>query len=82
MELRQGERTCHPRRIAVAAAGADNFRRVGPRLAVFSPAHGGPAVIDRTRRSYTGRVDMGEDLMRIEIGDEVVVRRRGPAPPR
>jgi ribonuclease Z len=57
---------------------ADIFRRVGPRLAVFSHAH--PAVLDRTRRSYPGRVEMGEDLMVIEIGDEVVVRHRGPGP--
>jgi hypothetical protein len=49
-------------------------------LAVFSHAQGGPAVVDRTRRSYPGRVEMGEDLMLIEIGDEVVVRRRGPGP--
>jgi ribonuclease Z len=61
---------------------ADIFRRVGPRLAVFSHAQGGTAVVDRTRRSYTGRVEMGEDLMVIEIGDEVVVRRRGPGPQR
>jgi ribonuclease Z len=61
---------------------ADIFRRVGPRLAVFSHAQGGSAVIDRTRRSYPGRVEMGEDLMLIEIGDEVVVRRRGPGPQR
>jgi ribonuclease Z len=59
---------------------ADIFRRVGPRLAVFSHAQGGAAVIDRVRRSYPGRVEMGEDLMVIEIGDEVVVRRRGPGP--
>ncbi len=61
---------------------ADIFRRVGPRLAVFSHAQGGAAVVDRARRSYTGRVEMGEDLMVIEIGDEVVVRRRGPGPQR
>jgi ribonuclease Z len=58
---------------------ADVFRRVGPRLAVFSHAQGGPAVVDRTRRLYDGRVEMGEDLMIVEIGDEVVVRR-APSP--
>jgi ribonuclease Z len=58
------------------------FARVGPRLAVFSHAQGGTAVVDRTRRTYTGRVEMGEDLMVIEIGNEVVVRRREPAAPR
>jgi ribonuclease Z len=57
---------------------ADIFRRVGPRLAVFSHAQGGTAVVDRARRLYSGRVEMGEDLMVIEIGDEVVVRRREP----
>lgn len=61
---------------------ADIFRRVGPRLAVFSHAQGGTSIVDRTRRSYTGRVEMGEDLMAIDIGDEVVVHRRGSGPQR
>lgn len=56
---------------------ADIFRRVSPRLALFSHAEGGVAVVERTRRTYPGRVEFGEDLMVIEIGDEVVVRRRG-----
>ena len=56
---------------------ADIFRRVSPRLALFSHAEGGAAVVERTRRTYPGRVEFGEDLMVIEIGDEVVVRRRG-----
>jgi ribonuclease Z len=56
---------------------ADIFRRVSPRLAVFSHAEGGAAVVERTRRTYPGRVEFGEDLMVIDIGDEVVVRRRG-----
>jgi ribonuclease Z len=55
---------------------ADIFRRVSPRLAVYSHADGGAAVVERTRRTYSGRVEFGEDLMVIEIGDEVVVRRR------
>jgi ribonuclease Z len=56
---------------------ADIFRRVSPRLALFSHAAGGAAVVERTRRTYPGRVEFGEDLMVIDIGDEVVVRRRG-----
>ena len=40
-------------------------------------AEGGAAVVERTRRTYSGRVEFGEDLMVIEVGDEVVVRRRG-----
>jgi ribonuclease Z len=56
---------------------ADIFRRVSPKLALFSHAQGGAAVVERARRTYPGRVEFGEDLMVIEIGDEVVVRRRG-----
>ena len=61
---------------------ADIFRRVSPRLALFSHAEGGGAVVERTRRTYPGRVEFGEDLMVIDIGDEVVVRRRGANPQR
>lgn len=59
-----------------ADQAADVFRRVEPKLAVFSHAEGGAALVDQVRRSYTGRVEAGEDLMVIEIGDEVTVRRR------
>jgi ribonuclease Z len=61
---------------------AEIFRRVSPRLAVFSHADGGAAVAERTRQTYPGRVEFGEDLMVIEIADEVVVRRRGAELPR
>lgn len=49
------------------------FSRVSPRLAVFSHSPGTTAIVDRTKRSYSGRVEMGEDLMVIDIGDEVRV---------
>ena len=52
------------------------FQRVSPKLALFSHAEGGAALAERARRTYSGRVEVGEDLMVIEIGDEVVVRRR------
>ena len=55
---------------------AEIFRRVAPRLALFSHAEGGAAVVERTRRTYPGRVEFGEELTVIEIGDEVVLRRR------
>ena len=61
---------------------ANIFRRVSPRLALFSHADGGAAVVERARQTYRGRVEFGEDLMVIEIGDEVVVRRRGANAPR
>jgi hypothetical protein len=61
-----------------AAARLDAWAgAASPRLALFSHAEGGAAVVERTRRTYPGRVEFGEDLMVIEIGDEVVVRRRG-----
>jgi ribonuclease Z len=54
---------------------ADVFSRVSPRLAVFSHSPGTAAIVEQTKRSYSGRVEMGTDLMVIDIGDEVRVRR-------
>jgi ribonuclease Z len=50
------------------------FSRVSPRLAVFSHSPGTAAIVAQTRRSYSGRVEMGEDLMVIDIGAEVRVK--------
>lgn len=61
------------------------FSRVKPRLAVYShlvlfsndPAISPPSVEDvlsRTRTTYQGRVESGEDLMVIEIGEDIAVR--------
>lgn len=55
------------------------FRQVRPRLAVFS--HIILAGVDiaelirRTRMVYSGPLEVGEDLMRIVVGDEVSVHR-------
>ena len=54
---------------------ASVFRRVSPRLAVFSHSPGTPAIVEQTRRSYSGRVEMGMDLMVIDIGDDIHIRR-------
>jgi ribonuclease Z len=54
---------------------ADIFRRVAPRLAVFSHTPPEGDVVDRTRRAYSGRVEQGVDLMVIDVGDDVIVRR-------
>jgi ribonuclease Z len=54
---------------------ADIFRKVSPRLAVFSHSPGTAAIVEQTRRAYRGRVEMGEDLMVIDIGAEVRVKR-------
>lgn len=51
------------------------FRRTKPRLAVFSHSPGTPAVVTGARKAFAGRVEMGEDLMVIDIGDEVRVAR-------
>lgn len=58
---------------------ADIFNRVRPRLAVFSHTPGSTAIVEQTRRSYTGRLDMGEDLMTIDTGDQVRVTRSSQA---
>jgi ribonuclease Z len=50
------------------------FSRVSPRLAVFSHSPGTAAIVEQSRRSYRGRVEMGEDLMVIDIGTEVRVK--------
>jgi len=52
------------------------FSRVSPRLAVFSHSPGTVAIVEQTKRSYSGRVEMGEDLMVIDIGGDVRVRPR------
>ena len=52
------------------------FNRVKPRLAVYS--HGGsPEDLVEARKTYSGPIEIGEDLMTIEIGDRIEVRRRG-----
>lgn len=59
------------------------FSRVLPRLAVFSHSPGTAAIVEQTKRDYSGRVEMGEDLMVIDVGDEVRVKRApAAAPPR
>ena len=55
------------------------FTRMAPRLAVYShivlPSAAAGDVIPATRETWAGRVELGEDLMVIEVGEEVVVRR-------
>jgi ribonuclease Z len=51
------------------------FARVKPRLAVYSHAPATDALIAQTRRTYTGPLEGAEDLLTIDIGDQVAVRR-------
>jgi ribonuclease Z len=55
------------------------FARTKPRLAVYShivqPTAASDDLISGTRKTYDGPLEVGEDLMVIEIGKDVVVRR-------
>jgi ribonuclease Z len=53
------------------------FSRVKPKLAVYSHIVPPDAsdLIPLTRKAYSGPLEVGEDLMSIEIGEKVVVRR-------
>ena len=57
------------------------FSKVSPRLAVFSHSPGTAAILEQTRQSYSGRVEMGEDLMVIDIAEQVRVKRASAAAP-
>jgi ribonuclease Z len=52
------------------------FQRAKPRLAVFSHYRMDPkALLLLVRQNYQGPVEFGEDLMTIDVGDSVAVRR-------
>ena len=55
------------------------FQRTKPKLAVFSHYNGqSAATLALVRQNYAGPVEFGEDLMTIEVGDSVSVRRFSP----
>jgi ribonuclease Z len=53
------------------------FTKVAPRLAVYShiAPPDVPDVLPHTRKTYSGPLEVGEDLMTIEIGEQVRVQR-------
>jgi ribonuclease Z len=53
------------------------FAQVKPKLAVYSHIVPGNAsnLVERTRTTYSGPLEVGEDLMTIEIGEKVAVHR-------
>jgi ribonuclease Z len=55
------------------------FERAKPRLAVYShivlPTATAEDLVPETRKSYGGPLEVGEDLMVIEVGRDVVVKR-------
>jgi ribonuclease Z len=62
-----------------AEQAGEVFTRVKPKLAVYShivPVDATAAdLIPPTRKKYSGPLEVGEDLMVIEVGDRVTVRR-------
>ena len=64
------------------------FNKVKPKLAVYSHIvpFDAPDLVAHTRKTYPGPLEVGEDLMSIEIGDKVHVHRSeivcAPPPPR
>jgi ribonuclease Z len=62
----------------------DVFTKVKPRLAVYShivpPAATEQDLIAPTRKTYSGPLEVGEDLMVVEVGDKIGVRRPAHSP--
>jgi ribonuclease Z len=74
-QTRQQARTLADHHTDPAEAG-QVFQRVKPKLALFSHYNLAPAaVLPLVKQSYGGPVEFGEDLMTIEIGDKIDVRR-------
>lgn len=67
-----------------AEQAGEVFSRVKPRLAVYShigrPSATEQDLIPPTRKTYAGPLEVGEDLMVIEVGDEIKVRRPAGTP--
>ncbi len=54
------------------------FSKVKPKLAVYShivPPEV-PTLVEQTRKTYSGPLEVGADLMQIEIGDRVMVKQK------
>ena len=55
------------------------FAKVKPRLAVYShiclPTATETDLLPPTRKTYSGPLQLGEDLMTIDVGDKIDVRR-------
>lgn len=52
------------------------FTKVHPKLAVLSHTDGSAELLGKVKKNYSGRLEMGDDLMVIEIGEAVTVRRK------
>ena len=56
------------------------FRRVAPRLAVYSHAPNTERILAQTRTAYAGRLEGAEDLLTILIGADIKVVHHTPPP--
>jgi ribonuclease Z len=63
----------------------DVFTRAKPKLAVYShiclPNATDQELLSSTRKTYAGPLELGEDLMTIEVGEKVQVRRAARSTP-
>jgi len=61
------------------------FTRTAPKLAVYShiclPTTVADDIIGPTRTTYSGPLEIGDDLMVINVGEKVAVKRRTSSPP-
>jgi len=61
------------------------FTRAKPRLAVYShicmPNATDQELLSPTRKTYAGPLELGEDLMVIEVGEKIEVRRLARSTP-
>jgi ribonuclease Z len=51
------------------------FTQVKPRLAVYSHYPDSADLVSLTRKTYAGPLELGDDLMTIDIGDKITVRQ-------
>jgi len=54
------------------------FTKVGPKLAILSHTDGSPVLLTKASKTYAGSIEMGDDLMVIEIGATIDVKRKTP----
>ncbi len=62
--------------LATAQEAGSVFGRVKPRLAVYSHYNTADDLVAQTRQTYSGPLEVGEDLMAVEIGERIQVRRQ------
>lgn len=65
---------------STAEQAGEIFSRVKPRLAVIYHSEGTPKQLAKAQKTYAGRLEMADDLMTIDIGDDIVVHRATPKP--